>query len=55
MLSWTDIQLEDGPTQEKLKENGWSLNDALNAFTERTHKVLLDAGRTPVVWQEMVS
>ncbi|CAK9786847.1 putative beta-hexosaminidase precursor [Cutaneotrichosporon oleaginosum] len=45
---------DDGPTQATLKEKGWTLEDALLQFTNRTHAVLLKKGLTPIVWQEMV-
>ncbi|KAL7421213.1 Glucosamine-6-phosphate isomerase (Glucosamine-6-phosphate deaminase) (GNPDA) (GlcN6P deaminase) [Cryptotrichosporon argae] len=46
--------MDDEPTASALAINGWSLDDALDDFTKRTHATLLEAGRTPVVWQEMV-
>ncbi|KAK8843396.1 hypothetical protein IAR55_007053 [Kwoniella newhampshirensis] len=45
---------EDGPTTAALAANGWTLDDALDVFTNETHAALRDKGITPVVWQEMV-
>lgn len=49
------LQMSDKPTLQALKAKGWSLDDALRDFTNRTHSTILEQGRTPVVWQEMVS
>ncbi|OXG85443.1 hexosaminidase [Cryptococcus neoformans A2-102-5] len=49
-----NCMLEDIPTASKLKARGWTLDDALDHFTEKTHAPLRQAGKTPVVWQEMV-
>jgi hexosaminidase len=48
------FQLEDEETVSALRENEWTLDDALNDFTAKTHEVLLGRSKTPVVWQEMV-
>jgi hypothetical protein len=47
-------QTEDQPTRLKLEEYGWTLDQALDDFTRRTHAALIDAQKTPLVWQEMV-
>lgn len=47
--------MEDPETAAELRKKGWSLNDALNDFTGKTHASILDRGKVPVVWQEMVS
>lgn len=41
----------DGPTQEALNTSGRTLEQALDTFTQVTHKALLDQGKTPVVWE----
>ena len=41
----------DEPTQAALTESGRSLEEALDNFTQVTHKALLDEGKTPVVWE----
>lgn len=43
----------DPPTQKAMKDSGKDLNGLLKVFTEQTHKVLRDKGKTPVVWEEM--
>jgi len=45
---------EDLIMQSFLRSNKVTLQQALADFTNRTHAVLLDRGKTPVVWQEMV-
>ncbi|ODN91414.1 hexosaminidase [Cryptococcus wingfieldii CBS 7118] len=49
-----DCMLKDGPTARDLKNNDWTLDDALDRFTAVTHAPIRAAGKTPVVWQEMV-
>ncbi|KAI0629981.1 N-acetylhexosaminidase [Trametes polyzona] len=44
----------DEPTQAALNASGRTLEEALDVFTQKTHKVLEDKGKTPVVWEEMV-
>ena len=44
----------DEPTQASLNETGRTLEQALDAFTQVTHKALEVQGKTPVVWEEMV-
>jgi hexosaminidase len=46
--------MEDEPTVRMLEANQCTLDDALDTFTRDTHRVILNAGKTPVVWQEMV-
>ena len=41
----------DQETQQALLASGKTLEEALDAFTQRTHSVLLGAGKTPVVWE----
>lgn len=48
-------QEEDEPTRRSLAEKGWTVEDALRDFTQRTHAALAESGRTAIVWQEMVS
>jgi hexosaminidase len=47
-------KLEDEETVASLRGNGWTLDDALNEFTAKTHQPILDRSKTPLVWQEMV-
>ena len=47
-------QLEDEPTTRMLEANGWTLNDAIDQFTSKTHGTIRKRRKTPVVWQEMV-
>ncbi|KAI0763524.1 N-acetylhexosaminidase [Trametes elegans] len=44
----------DEPTQATLNASGSTLEQALDVFTQKTHKALEDQGKTPVVWEEMV-
>ncbi|KAF8574222.1 glycoside hydrolase family 20 protein [Ramaria rubella] len=45
---------QDAQTQQLLNSSGQSLEQALNTFTQATHKTLEQLGKTPVVWEEMV-
>ncbi|CAH7681249.1 family 20 glycoside hydrolase [Phakopsora pachyrhizi] len=45
---------DDEVTQSSLKSKNQTLNQALNHFVTETHQVLRKAGRTPVVWEEIV-
>ncbi|QRW20165.1 beta-hexosaminidase [Rhizoctonia solani] len=45
---------EDEETQKQLQNQGLDFEGALNVFTNQTHKAIRDAGRTPVVWEEMI-
>jgi hexosaminidase len=47
-------KLEDEETVASLRGNGWTLDDALNEFTAKTHQPILGRSKTPLVWQEMV-
>jgi len=47
--------MQDNATATILVANNWTLEDALNALTEKTHGAVSKANRAPVVWQEMVS
>jgi hexosaminidase len=49
------VQMEDEPTTELLDRNGWTLDEALDDFTRKTHATLIGLGKMPLVWQEMVS
>jgi hexosaminidase len=42
---------KDSETQADLRKTGRTLEEALNAFTQRTHSALLALGKTPVVWE----
>ncbi|WVQ93292.1 hypothetical protein IAU59_000360 [Kwoniella sp. CBS 9459] len=46
--------MEDEPTVKALEHHGWTLDQALDIFTETTHSALRENNKTPVVWQEMV-
>ena len=41
----------DEPTQESLKSQGRTLEQALDVFTQATHGALQKQGKTPVVWE----
>ena len=45
---------EDNVVQGTLNETGQTFEEALDNFTQKTHAALLENGKTPVVWQEMV-
>ncbi|KAF5355095.1 hypothetical protein D9756_005718 [Leucocoprinus leucothites] len=49
----TNCYAKDGPTQQDLKSQGKTLEQALDTFTQATHSVLEASGKTPVVWEEM--
>lgn len=44
----------DDVVQGTLNKTGQTLEQALDTFTQKTHAALLESGKTPVVWQEMV-
>ncbi|KAG8734073.1 N-acetyl-glucosamine-6-phosphate deacetylase [Ceratobasidium sp. 414] len=50
----TNCYAEDQSVQNKLKEQNIPIDDALDKFTNVTHAAVRSAGRTPVVWEEMV-
>lgn len=43
----------DEETQRDLNATGRTLNEALTDFVHGTHGALVDAGKTPVVWEGM--
>ncbi|KAL4249823.1 Beta-hexosaminidase [Abortiporus biennis] len=45
---------QDAETQQDLSASGQTFEQALDAFTQATHKVIEAQGKTPVVWEEMV-
>jgi hexosaminidase len=45
---------EDPVVQASLNSTGKTLDQALATFVNKTHQVLVDNGKTPVVWEEMV-
>ncbi|EKM75154.1 hypothetical protein AGABI1DRAFT_132509 [Agaricus bisporus var. burnettii JB137-S8] len=45
---------KDWLTQRDLGAQGKNIEQALDSFTQVTHSVLTKAGKTPVVWEEMV-
>jgi hexosaminidase len=50
-----NLQFADPVTRASLKEKGWTLDQALDAFTSEIHEPIHAARKTPVVWQDMVS
>jgi hexosaminidase len=44
----------DSVVEGTLNKTGQTFEQALDNFTQKTHAVLLESGKTPVVWQEMV-
>ncbi|THH02698.1 hypothetical protein EW026_g230 [Hermanssonia centrifuga] len=50
----TNCYAADANTQEDLVSTGQTLEQALNVFTQTTHKAIIAEGKTPVVWEEMV-
>ncbi|KAI8986124.1 N-acetylhexosaminidase [Trametes punicea] len=50
----TNCYAIDEPTQAALNATGRTLEQALDVFTQKTHKALEVKGKTPVVWEEMV-
>ncbi|KAI0072037.1 N-acetylhexosaminidase [Panus rudis PR-1116 ss-1] len=50
----TNCYEHDNQTQAILQYTGQTLDQALSAFTQTTHGALRNAGKTPVVWEEMV-
>jgi hexosaminidase len=47
----TNCYMADGPTLADLRNSGRTLEQALDAFTQVTHGVLLEQGKAPVVWE----
>ena len=47
----TKCYQEDKSTQTALKQLGWTIEHALNVFTQATHSALVSEGKTPVVWE----
>ncbi|EPQ54821.1 N-acetylhexosaminidase [Gloeophyllum trabeum ATCC 11539] len=45
---------QDPVTQATLNATGQTLEQALDTFTQATHGALKEAGKTPIVWEEMV-
>lgn len=50
----TECYAQDSETQADLKASGQTFEQALNTFTQATHGALRQAGKTPIVWEEMV-
>ncbi|KIJ54483.1 glycoside hydrolase family 20 protein [Sphaerobolus stellatus SS14] len=50
----TACYMSDNQTQADLKASGQTLEQALNTFTQATHGALKKAGKTPIVWEEMI-
>ncbi|EJC98416.1 uncharacterized protein FOMMEDRAFT_31874 [Fomitiporia mediterranea MF3/22] len=44
----------DEKTQQSLSSSGKTIDQALDGFTNVTHKAVGGAGKTPLVWEEMV-
>ncbi|XP_006455958.1 hypothetical protein AGABI2DRAFT_188060 [Agaricus bisporus var. bisporus H97] len=49
----TNCYDQDEQTQMDLNSQGKTFEQALDAFTQATHSVLVEEGKTPVVWEEM--
>ena len=47
----TNCYANDEPTQAALNASGSTLEQALDQFTQVTHKALEAKGKTPVVWE----
>lgn len=47
----TNCYAADANTQEDLVSTGQTLEQALNVFTQTTHKAIIAEGKTPVVWE----
>ncbi|KAJ3566885.1 hypothetical protein NP233_g6718 [Leucocoprinus birnbaumii] len=47
----TNCYSKDAQTQQDLKSQGKTLEQALDTFTQATHSALRTAGKTPVVWE----
>ncbi|KAJ2926079.1 hypothetical protein H1R20_g11013, partial [Candolleomyces eurysporus] len=45
---------QDPQTQRDLAAQGKTLEQALDTFTQASHRALASVGKTPVVWQEML-
>ena len=45
---------QDSETQASLNASGKTLEQALDTFTQTTHKAIEDLGKTPVVWEGAV-
>lgn len=50
----TNCYAKDAQTQADLSSSDRTLEQALSSFVQSTHKPLIDLGKTPVVWEEMV-
>ncbi|KAI5118086.1 hypothetical protein M0805_007736 [Coniferiporia weirii] len=50
----TPCYTDDEETQAELKSAGKTLEEALDTFTQASHRALEEVGKTPVVWEEMV-
>lgn len=50
----TNCYNDDAETQASLNASGQTLDEALNTFLQATHGTLKKAGKTPIVWEEMV-
>jgi hypothetical protein len=46
--------MDDAVTAKSLEDKGWTLDQALDNFVAEVHEPIRQAGKTPVVWQEMV-
>ena len=49
----TNCYAQDAQTQSELKASGKTLEQALDTFTQVTHKAIEKQGKTPVVWEGM--
>lgn len=47
----TNCYAADMDTQQDLQSSGKTLEEALDTFTQVTHKAIIAEGKTPVVWE----
>ncbi len=47
----TNCYSADMDTQQDLQASGKTLEEALDTFTQVTHKAVIVEGKTPVVWE----
>lgn len=50
----TKCYTDDAQTQADLKSSGKTLEQALDDFTQATHRALINEGKTPVVWEGLL-
>lgn len=50
-----ECSAQDKQTQDELKTSKRTVEQALDVFTQANHKALASAGKTPVVWEGVLS